>query len=59
MDLDMPAPMTGKVTPPADLQPAIDALGSKGKSYLKGLSQGKIEPWMIAQAADHENYGKS
>ena len=47
-------PVTGKVTPPADLQPAIDALGPKGKSYLKGLSQGTIEPWMLAQAADFE-----
>ena len=51
----MPSPLKGVVTPPKDLQPAIDALTQKGKSYLKGLSGGdKIEPWMLAQAADHE-----
>jgi len=48
------SPLVGKVTPPKDLQPAIDALGPKGKSYLRGLSQGqKITPFMLAKAADH------
>ena len=46
---------TGKVTPPKDLQPAIDALGSRGRSYLRGLSQGQtITPLMLAKAADFE-----
>ena len=45
----------GKVTHPEDLQPAIDALGEKGKAYLKALSGSeKIQPWMIAKAADFE-----
>ena len=54
------APIVGRVTPPKDLQPAIDALGVKGKSYLRGLSQGqKITPLMLAQAADHgREYGE-
>ena len=45
----------GKVTPPDDLQPAIDALTSKGRSYLKGLAQNDpITPQMLAKAADFE-----
>ena len=48
-------PVTGTVTPPDDLQPAIDALGPKGKSYLKGLTGDKeITPTMLAKAADFE-----
>lgn len=42
----------GKVTPPADLQPAIDMLGDKGRAFLAQFST--IEPWMIAAAADFE-----
>jgi len=55
------SPLVGKVTPPKDLQPAIDALGPKGKSYLRGLSQcEKITPLMLAKAADFERgEGKS
>jgi len=46
--------MSGTVTPPDDLQPAIDALGPKGRSYLKGLAQNDpITPHMLARAADH------
>ena len=49
------APIMGTVTPPKDLQPAIDALGQRGRSYLKGLAQtDKITPKMLAQAADFE-----
>jgi hypothetical protein len=48
-------PIYGTVTPPDDLQPAIDALGDKGRSYLKGLAQGDpITPEMLAKAADYE-----
>lgn len=47
--------MEGIVTPPKDLQPAIDALSEKGKAYLTALSGGqKVLPWMIAKAADWE-----
>jgi len=46
---------TGKVRNPKDLRPAIDALGPKGKSWLKGRAQqDEITPRMIAQAADFE-----
>jgi len=51
----MSAPLKGVVTPPKDLQPAIDALGKTGQAYLKALAAGgKITPWMLAQAADYE-----
>lgn len=50
----------GKVTPPKDLTPAIEALGGKGKEYLRELADGgDVQPWMIAKAADYERYGKS
>ena len=46
--------MSGIVTPPDDLQPAIDALGPKGRLRLTELAQGKtITPHMLAKAADH------
>ena len=46
---------TARVTPPADLQPAIDALTDKGKEFLKELAgDGKITPDMLAKAADFE-----
>jgi len=45
----------GKVTPPDDLQPAIDALGKVGRAYLTALAAGgKITPLLLAQAADFE-----
>ena len=49
--------MSGKFRPPADLKPAIEALGDKGKRYLDDLvlmNNGHLEPWMIVQAADFE-----
>lgn len=52
--------LQGTVTPPKDLQPAIDALGPRGRSYLKGLAQGdKITPKMLAKAADFERGDRS
>jgi hypothetical protein len=50
---------TGTVTHPEDLTPAIEALGPVGRDHLLRLAGGrKVEPWMIAKAADYENYGK-
>jgi hypothetical protein len=47
--------VAGKVEPPKDLQPAIDALSETGRNYLKALAAGEnIHPWMIAKAADYE-----
>ena len=47
--------MAGVVTPPDDLQPAIDSLGPKGRLRLTELAQGKtITPQMLAKAADHD-----
>jgi len=49
--------ISGTFTPPKDLQPAIDALGSKGKKrllYLVRLNNGKMTPDLIAKAADYE-----
>jgi hypothetical protein len=50
--------MTGRVIPPTDLQPAIDALGPVGKKHLARLQSlredGKITPEMLATAADYE-----
>ena len=46
----------GKVTPPDDLQPAIDALGPTGKAHLEmsaAMNGGKVTPFMLAKAADH------
>ena len=45
--------MAGTVTPPDDLQPAIDALGEKGREYLTLLER-PITPSDIAKAADYE-----
>ena len=53
----MHAPVTGTVTPPDDLQPAIDALTDKGREYLNKLLEehgGVVTPWMLAQSADYE-----
>lgn len=47
--------MYGRVVPPADLQPAINALSDKGKKFLEQTCQGRqITPQDIAKAADHE-----
>ena len=49
--------ISGKVTYPDDLQPAIDALGKQGRFRLEQLkkeNENKLEPWMIAKAADFE-----
>jgi len=48
---------SGKFVPPADLQPAIDALGAKGRKrllYLVRLNNGKMTHDLIAKAADYE-----
>ena len=52
--------ISGTVTHPKDLQPAIDALTTKGRMYLRELAQGQEpQPWMIAKAADYEReHGK-
>ena len=53
----MTAPLSGRVTPPDDLRPAIDALTPEGRQRLADLTEkngGFIKPWMIAQAADYE-----
>jgi len=45
--------LSGTFTPPADLQPAIDALGEKGKQYLaKHCQDREITHKDIAKAAD-------
>lgn len=41
-------------TPPKDLQPAIDALGKRGKEYLSKIQDRKITHKDIAKAADYE-----
>jgi len=53
--------LSGTVTPPDDLQPAIDALGPKGLAYLIVNAQGDdVTPEMLAQAADHgREHGES
>ena len=51
----MPAPMSGTVTPPEDLQPAIDALTPKGLAWLKERTKGReVLPADIAKAFDFE-----
>ena len=53
----MAGAVNGTFTPPDDLQPAIDQLSEKGKSYLEDLvlmNDGKLEHHMIAKAADYE-----
>lgn len=52
----MTAPIVGKFVPPKDLGPAIAQLGDRGLERLEELkagNNGKIEPWMIAKAADY------
>ena len=45
----------GKVTPPKDLTPAINALGEKSKKYLASLTEGReITPKDLALAADYD-----
>ena len=45
----------GKVTPPDDLQPAVDALGELGKAWLNKQTKGReITPYDLAKAADFE-----
>lgn len=49
--------VSGRVTPPKDLTPAIDALGDRGKAYLRALAAphgGVVTPQMIAKAADYD-----
>ena len=47
--------MSGTVTPPDDLQPAIDALSEMGRAWLKKQSKGRaVTPADIAHAADYE-----
>jgi hypothetical protein len=47
--------MYGKVTPPKDLGPAIEALTDKGREFLQKETKGrKITPPDIARAADYE-----
>ena len=45
------------VTPPEDLTPAIEALGTVGRDYLDRLMQqhdvDTPDPWMLAKAADY------
>lgn len=45
----------GTVTPPQDLQPAIDALSEMGKAWLKKRTKGRaVTPLDLAQAGDFE-----
>lgn len=47
--------MGGTVTPPQDLQPAINALSPMGRSYLAQITEGReITPSDIAKASDYE-----
>ena len=47
--------MSGTVTPPDDLQPAIDALSDIGRAWLKKQTKGRdVKPADIAHAADYE-----
>ena len=47
--------MFGIVTHPDDLEPAINALGEKGRQFLEERCKGrKIKPADIAKAADFE-----
>jgi hypothetical protein len=50
--------MSGTVTPPDDLQPAIDALGPAGREHLIRLlveaGNSNPTPDMLAKAADHD-----
>lgn len=48
--------MTGAVKPPKDLTPAIDALGDKGKRWLKQHTRNReITHHDVAKAADVDN----
>lgn len=45
----------GKVTPPDDLTPAIEALGPIGRQHLEELTAGReITPRDLALSADYE-----
>ena len=47
--------MAGTVTPPDDLQPAIDALTEIGRAWLNKETKGReIMPRDLARAADFE-----
>lgn len=47
--------VTGTVTPPDDLQPAIDALSDTGRAWLNRRCKGRdIQPRDVALAADFE-----
>lgn len=47
--------MSGTVTPPDDLQPAIDALSDIGRAWLYKQTLGRdILPRDLAKAADYE-----
>ena len=48
-------PISGKVVPPTDLQPAIEALTQVGRNWLKFHVKGReILPRDISLAADYE-----
>ncbi len=48
-------PVSGTVTPPDDLQPAIDALTELGRAWLMKHTKGRqITPRDLARAADFE-----
>lgn len=47
--------MNGTVTPPSDLQPAINALSDIGRAWLKKETKGRqVMPRDLARAADFE-----
>jgi hypothetical protein len=47
--------MYGRVFPPDDLEPAINALTVEGRKFLESLCKGReITPSDIAKAADFE-----
>ena len=54
--MDKQPVMSGTVTPPDDLQPAIDALGPVGKALLDvrvAATGGTVTPDMLAVSADY------
>ena len=47
--------MSGRVVPPDDLQPAIDALTELGAAWLRKQTNGRdVTPTDVARAADFE-----